>query len=742
MRNLLVLVAGLFLALPAVAITHTWTGAVSGNWSNPMNWSPQSVPAAGEALLFPAGVPTNAGPCGGCPATMNNDLPPDTSVGPMTFYQPYTLNGNELILLGDVTDAYGDGPFVSNASFKLGASVHLGEPNNTITHAYNGGIDVNGQTLTVDTFDADVPSLNGTGTVIINGFLTLTGDGSFSGSISGGGLRVLGSIPGATVAVAPHNGQMGQVSGTGTIGTVTVIGSYLIPGLPSSGILHSQSLTMDSVSIFRLGLVTGAVSDSVQVTGRVTIAGQLDLYFPGPPAAGQFTIIDNDGTDAVNGTFAGLPDSSTFMLNGFPMRINYHGGDGNDVVIIAGADTSTVVTQNVSATKSGEQWTLTATVASEFGTPTGSVAFSADGLTLGTAPAVNGVATITASMTAVGPHNLIATFTGTGVFGNSVSPGVTHTVNRGQTKTDVVSNHSNSSYGQTVRFAITPSALAPAAGQPAGSVTILADGMTLGTVPLVNGTASFETAAFHAGATSITATYSGDTNFDGSTSSAIQQNASKAQTEVDARSRSVFVGESPLITVFVNVAPESTIVPSGVVTISEGSAILGTQLLAGGTVNVSLSPLTVGDHMLVVNYSGDMDFEASSETIVQTVGAPGLSVHGVRVLEGNRGITNVSLVVSLSVPVSQPVRVSFSTVAGSATAGEDYESASGVIEFAPGELMRTIELHVIGDTFPESDETFSVLLSNPVNATIDASSAMIVIANDDQVPPRRRPSAH
>jgi hypothetical protein len=35
-----------------------------------------------------------------------------------------------------------------------------------------------------------------------------------------------------------------------------------------------------------------------------------------------------------------------------------------------------------------------------------------------------------------------------------------------------------------------------------------------------------------------------------------------------------------------------------------------------------------------------------------------------------------------------------------------------------------------------------VLLSDPVNATIDTPSAVIVIANDDQVPPRHRPSKH
>src|SRR5258708_153548 len=235
MRRYLGFLISLFLAVPVLATTKTWTGAVSGNWSNPLNWSPQAVPTAGEALVFPAGVPSNAGPCGGCPASMTNDLPPGLDVGPMTFYQPYTLNGNELILMGDVTDGYGDGPFVSNAPFKLGASVHLGEPFNTIVHTYNGGINVNGQTLMIDTPAAEVTSLSGSGTVNINGGLTITADGTFSGSITGGRLRVLGSVPGADVSLAVKGSSMGQLSGIGTVGELIVSGSLLIPGAAGSG---------------------------------------------------------------------------------------------------------------------------------------------------------------------------------------------------------------------------------------------------------------------------------------------------------------------------------------------------------------------------------------------------------------------------------------------------------------------------------------------------------------------------
>jgi hypothetical protein len=45
-------------------------------------------------------------------------------------------------------------------------------------------------------------------------------------------------------------------------------------------------------------------------------------------------IIQNDGADAVNGTFNGLPEGAVFGIGGAPFQITYQGGQGsNDVVL-------------------------------------------------------------------------------------------------------------------------------------------------------------------------------------------------------------------------------------------------------------------------------------------------------------------------------------------------------------------------------------------------------------------------
>jgi hypothetical protein len=405
------------------------------------------------------------------------------------------------------------------------------------------------------------------------------------------------------------------------------------------------------------------------------------------------------------------------------------------------AVTTTALSQSAGTTMFGEPLTLTATVTSQSGTPTGAVVFLSDGVTIGSAPLQSGVAAVTIGTLAPATHAIIAGFLGTGVFGNSASSSVPHVVTRGLTKAQINADHATT-YGQTLHFTVTVTAQAPAAGQPGGSVTILADGNAIGTVPVVNGTATFETALLHAGARSITATYSGDVNFEGSAAPAIQHIVGKAHTVVEANADSVLIGASPLISVSIRIPNQPALVPSGSVSIAEFGTILDMLPLAHSAVAFTLAPLPPCDHRLALDYSGDADFEASSATVIQTVGAPAISFHVTRVNEGNRGVTVASIVVSLSASILQPVRVSFSTVPGSAAEGEDYEKTSGVIEFAPGELTRSIEIRILGDTVPEADETFTVMLSNPQNATIDTPSAVIVITNDDQVPPRHRSARH
>jgi chitinase len=96
--------------------------------------------------------------------------------------------------------------------------------------------------------------------------------------------------------------------------------------------------------------------------------------------------------------------------------------------------------------------------------------------------------------------------------------------------------------------------------------------------------------------------------------------------------------------------------------------------------------------------------------------------------------------VSLSQASTTPVTVAFATANGTALAGSDYTAASGTLTFAPGETRKTIVVPIIPDNVPEPDETFTVLLSSPVGATVSRGTGTGTIVNDDGPPPAPAPT--
>jgi transglutaminase-like putative cysteine protease len=113
---------------------------------------------------------------------------------------------------------------------------------------------------------------------------------------------------------------------------------------------------------------------------------------------------------------------------------------------------------------------------------------------------------------------------------------------------------------------------------------------------------------------------------------------------------------------------------------------------------------------------------------------PDLTIDDVTAREGNEGKTPFRFTVQLSHASDKPVSVDYATVAGTATAGEDFEPVAGRLTIPPGEVSGEIVVQVIGDTVVEPDETFVVRLSNPENATLKKAEGVGTIQNDDQVP--------
>ena len=114
---------------------------------------------------------------------------------------------------------------------------------------------------------------------------------------------------------------------------------------------------------------------------------------------------------------------------------------------------------------------------------------------------------------------------------------------------------------------------------------------------------------------------------------------------------------------------------------------------------------------------------------------PQLTVDDIQVLEGDSGITTAEFTVSLDGAAEELVTVDFSTADRSAIAGTDYVATSGQLEFAPGDLTRTIEVDIIGDDVNEVHESFVLLLSGAMGAVIEDGEGMATIRDDDDTPP-------
>ncbi len=121
-------------------------------------------------------------------------------------------------------------------------------------------------------------------------------------------------------------------------------------------------------------------------------------------------------------------------------------------------------------------------------------------------------------------------------------------------------------------------------------------------------------------------------------------------------------------------------------------------------------------------------------TILNDDNSPTISIANLNVNEGNTGTANASFTVTLSHPSSSVITVNYATSDGSAIAGVDYTAASGQLSFAANATSRTITVPIIGDTIDEPNETFTVTLSTPVNATIANGQATGTIVDNDATP--------
>jgi hypothetical protein len=301
---------------------------------------------------------------------------------------------------------------------------------------------------------------------------------------------------------------------------------------------------------------------------------------------------------------------------------NFTSSTGTVVQQISAMAATTVVTSSASPSNLNQSVTFTATVTPN--TATGTVAFNDGSTTLATVVLSGGTAKLTTTALTGGSHTITAVYSGDASFGTSTGM-ITQTVNPATTTTAVISSASTSNPGQSVTFSVlvTPSTVGPFAAS--GTVTFQDGATVLATRPLSAGMATFTTSTLSSGTHPITAVYSGDGSFSGSSGSVVQTvnltNKVVTTTTVTSSSSASSLNQSVTFTARVNPNTSGAFTAMGTVTFREGTTVLATPALStvDGTAAFTTSNLTGGSHMIIAEYSGDTNFNPSSGLSSQTV---------------------------------------------------------------------------------------------------------------------------
>ncbi|MGC1786168.1 MAG: choice-of-anchor tandem repeat GloVer-containing protein [Terriglobales bacterium] len=189
----------------------------------------------------------------------------------------------------------------------------------------------------------------------------------------------------------------------------------------------------------------------------------------------------------------------------------------------------------------------------------------------------------------------------------------------GVTTTTLTSSPDPSTYGQAVTFTV---AVRSAVGTPSNgeSVSFMKGKTVLGTATLSGGSAAFTTSTLSEGSTSVTAIYAGDPTHSASTSNVAKQVVEKAATTT-VLSCSPNPSTNGQAVIFTAVVTSSVGAPpdGDTVTFKEGTAVLGTGSLSGGSASFTTSALPVGTNSIKAVYGGDSNFASSLSNVVKQV---------------------------------------------------------------------------------------------------------------------------
>ena len=449
------------------------------------------------------------------------------------------------------------------------------------------------------TTDAATIILNGTGA-------NFTSLAPLSTIASGGSLEILNGGAFTTAANLDNAGTIDLAPGT-----LNINGNY------------TQESPTGAYDVAIGGLAAGTQFGQLNVTKQASLNGALSVSLINgytPPSGDSYRIL-TFGTRS--GDFSA--EFGLYFAAGEGFVPTYDSSGLNLVVTPEQAGTTTTITSSLNPSNYGQSVTFTATVASTIPTsltPTGTVTFFDGATQIGSAPVNQGLAAYTTSILTAGSHSIVAEYSGDSDFSGSNSAALPDVVNQDASTTVTTPSVNPTVWGQSVTFTATVGSAVPGAGTPTGQVTFYDGTTAIDTQTLVNGGASYTTSTLPVGGHSITANYGGDTDFNGSRSTAFTQVVNQASTATGLASSvdpSVY-GQSVTFTAAVTASAPGSGTPAGQVTFYDGTTAIDTATLSSGSATFETSALAVGGHSITAQYAVSTDFAGStSAAVTQTV---------------------------------------------------------------------------------------------------------------------------
>ena len=192
-------------------------------------------------------------------------------------------------------------------------------------------------------------------------------------------------------------------------------------------------------------------------------------------------------------------------------------------------------------------------------------------------------------------------------------------------------------------------------------------------------------------------------------------------------------------------------------TTADGTAVAGsdytartgqTVTLAAGQQSATITVATTDDSLdetdetFTVTLSNPtaatLGTATGTATLTDNDAPPVLSIDDVSVTEGD----TAQFTITLDAVSSKDVTVAWTTADGTAVAGSDYTARTGqTVTLAAGQQSATITVATTDDSLDETDETFTVTLSNPTAATLGTATGTATLLDNDDPPPPPPPPA-